>query len=194
MVHILPHWTWPDRVGEVTPVHVFTSGDAADLFVIGQSQGRQAKAPFQYRLRWDYVEYEPGELRVVAYRDGEEWATATVRTAGPPAGLAMTADRSEITADGRDLSFVTVRITDDDGATAPRADNLVEFSIEGPGEIVATDNGDPTSFVPFQSTKRPAFKGLALVIVRAVPDRPGTITLRARSRGLRGDTVTLTGL
>ena len=108
MAHILPHWTWPDRIGEVTPVHVFTSGDEAELFVNGKSQGRQTKAPYQYRLRWDYVTYEPGEVKVVAYKDGEEWATSTVRTAGAPARLELAADRSTIAADGRDLSFVTV--------------------------------------------------------------------------------------
>lgn len=191
MVHILPHWTWPERIGEVTPVHVFTSGDAAELFINGQSQGLQAKAPYQYRLRWDYVAYQPGEIKAVAYKDGKEWAISTVRTAGAPARLELTADRSTIAADGRDLSFVTVRITDERGVKAPRANDLITFSIEGPGEIVATDNGDPTSFVPFQSSGRPAFNGLALAIVRGIPGQPGAITVRATSRSLRGDEVAL---
>lgn len=191
MVHILPHWTWPERVGEVTPVHVFTSGDEAELFVNGGSRGRQAKAPYQYRLRWDYVTYEAGELKVVAYKDGKEWATATVRTAGPPARLELAADRPRIAADGRDLSFVTVRVTDDNGMTAPRANNSIRFSVDGPGKIVATDNGDPTSFVPFHSPDREAFNGLALVIVRGIPGRAGRITVRAASDSLVGDSVAL---
>jgi len=193
MAHIIPHWTWPERVGEVTPVHVFTSGDEAELFINGRSQGRKTKAPYQYRLRWDYVEYEPGEVRVVAYRDGEEWATAEVRTAGDPARLEATADRAVIAADGRDLAFVTVRVMDGDGLTAPRADNTIVFSVEGPGEIVATDNGDPTSFVPFPSTVREAFNGLALCIVRARPGEPGEIVVRAAADGLQPGSVTLHG-
>lgn len=194
MAHILPHWTWPGRVGEVTPVHVFTSGDEAELFLNGESLGRQKKAPYQYRLRWDYVEYEPGELSVVAYRDGEEWATARMRTAGDPAKLELTANRGRIAADGRDLAFVTARVTDDDGLTAPRADNAITFTIDGPGEIVATDNGDPTSFVPFGSPERRAFNGLALAIVRGMPGEPGTITLRAGAESLERDAVTIESL
>jgi len=194
MAHILPHWTWPERVGEVTPVHVFTSGDEAELFVNGESQGRKAKAPYQYRLRWDYVTYEPGELEVVAYRDGKEWATSTVRTAGDAARLEVTADRSRIAADGRDLAFITIRVTDEDGLTVPRADNTIAFAIEGPGKIVATDNGDPTDFVPFQSSARRAFNGFALAVVQGIPGQPGTIEVRAASESLRDDAVTLTGL
>ena len=191
MAHILPHWTWPERAGQVTPVHVFTSGDEAELFLNGASLGRQAKAPYQYRLRWDYVEYEPGELEVVAYRDGREWARASVQTAGPPAAMELAADRARIAADGRDLAFVTVRIVDAEGRLAPRASNLLTFEIEGPGEIVATDNGDPTSFVPFPSPDRPAFNGLALAIVRATPGTAGTIRLRASAAGLDAATISI---
>lgn len=166
MAHLLPHWTWPERVGQVTPVHVFTSGDEAELFVNGRSQGRRRKAEHEYRLRWDDVVYEPGEVKVVAYRQGKAWATATTRTAGAPAALVLAPDRAGIRADGSDLSFVTLRMADRDGLTAPRAAPRVRFSIEGPGEIVATDNGDATSFEPFPSHARQAFNGQALVIVR----------------------------
>ena len=191
MAHILPHWTWPERVGQLTPVHVFTSGDEAELFLNGRSLGRKKKGRYEYRLRWDDVVYEPGELKVVAYRNGAEWATDSVRTAGEPSGLKASPDRSVIRADGSDLSFVTVRVVDERGLTAPRANSRVTFNVEGPGEIVATDNGDPTSFEPFQSPERKAFNGLCLVIVRGKPGRPGTITLRAESASLRGDSVTL---
>ncbi len=184
MAHILPHWTWPGREGEVTPVHVFTSGDEAELFLNGQSLGRQAKAPYQYRLRWDYVEYEPGELEVVAYRDGKEWARAAVSTAGPAAKLELTVDRAQIAADGRDLAFVTLRVTDAEGRTAPRADNPVRFAVDGPGELVATDNGDPTSFVPFASPERRAFNGYVVGIVRGLPGETGRITVRVSAGGL----------
>ena len=192
VAHILPHWTWPERVGQVTPVHVFTSGDEAELFLNGRSLGRKKKGPFEYRLRWDDVVYEPGTLEVVTYRNGRKWATDVVRIAGEPARLQAMPDRPEIHADGRDLAFVTVRVADANGVTAPRANNAIRFRIEGPGEIVATDNGDPTSFVPFQATERKAFNGLCLVIVRAKPGQTGRIKVIASSDGLRDGTTFIT--
>jgi beta-galactosidase len=191
LAHLLPHWTWPDRVGEVTPVHLFTSGDEAELFVNGKSQGRKKKAPYEYRLRWDYVVYEPGEISVVAYKDGKEWARDTVKTAQPPAALEAKADRNTIAADGQDLSFITVRVTDANGVTAPRADQRIRFTVEGAGELVATDNGDPTNLESFKSPERAAFNGLALAIVRAKPGQKGAITVRASAQGLRGAEVQL---
>src|SRR5262249_19568440 len=119
-VHILPHWTWPERVGKVTPVHVFTSADEAELFINGKSQGRRKKEPYEYRFRWDYVTYEPGELRVVAYKDGEEWAMSSVKAAGEAAKLTLSADRTSLHADGADLSFITARVADNKGETVPR--------------------------------------------------------------------------
>ena len=191
MAHILPHWTWPERVGEVTPVHVFTSGDEAELFLNGESLGRKKKGEYEYRLRWDDVVYQPGQLSVIAYKDGKEWSKEVVNTAGDPARMELTPDRDVIADDGKDLSFVTVRITDDKGNTAPRADNAVTFSIEGPGEIVATDNGDPTNMVAFPSHERQAFNGLCLVIVRAKPGQSGTIKVTAESESLEGATVSI---
>lgn len=191
MAHILPHWTWPERVGKVTPVHVFTSGDAAEPFLNGKSLGLKKKGPYEYRLRWDDVVYEPGVLKVIAYKDGKRWATDVVRTAGAPAKLDLRPDRQKIRADGRDLSFVTVTVTDRRDIVAPRADNRIHFRIAGPGEIVATGNGDPTSFESFQSCNRNAFNGLCLVIIRGKAGRPGTIRLSADSEGLGGRTVTI---
>jgi beta-galactosidase len=191
MVHVLPHWTWPERVGQVTPVHAFTSGDEAELFVNGKSQGRQKKAPYAYRLRWDYVTYEPGEITVVAYKDGREWARDTVRTAGAPAALRAEADRTALASDGRDLAFVTVRIVDKAGVPAPRAHDRVRFTVEGPAELVATDNGDPTDFTPFPAPDRAAFNGLVLGIVRARAGAGGTITVRVAGAGLAPAVVTL---
>ena len=190
--HILPHWTWPGREGQVTPVHVFTSADEAELFVNGKSQGKQKRAPFAYRFRWDYVTYEPGEVKVVTWKEGKPWATQTVTTTGSPAILSIEADRSRIKGDGRDLAFVTVRVQDADGRTAPTASNTIRFTVSGPGELVATDNGDPTSFIPFPSATRPAFNGLALAIVRARPGAKGAITVRAQSDGLAAGVITLT--
>jgi len=191
MVHVLPHWTWPGREGQITPVHVFTSGDEAELFVNGVSQGRKKKAAFEYRLRWDDVVYQPGELRVQAYKDGMPWASASTRTAGTPASIKAKADRNAIASDGRDLSFVTVRVLDRNGIAVPNAGNRIRFTIEGPGEIVATDNGDPTDMDAFPSHDRRAFSGLALAIVRAIPGKTGTITLRADGDHLKGASVTV---
>jgi beta-galactosidase len=185
MAHILPHWTWPERVGQVTPVHVFTSGDEGELFLNGKSLGRKKKGQYEYRLRWDDVVYQPGTLKVVTYKNGKPWATDEVKTAGEPARLKLEPDRNKIRADGKDLSFVTVTVTDKRGLMTPRADNRIHFDIEGPGEIVSTDNGDPTSFESFQSHDRKAFNGLCLAIVRGKPGQPGKIELIAKADGLK---------
>jgi beta-galactosidase len=192
MAHILPHWTWPEREGQVTPVHVFTSGDEAELFLNGRSLGRKARGPFEYRLRWDDVVYVPGTLEVVSYKNGRRWASDVVKTAHAPARLEAQPDRPEIRSDGRDLSFVTVRVVDQGGILVPRADNRIQFTIDGPGEIVATDNGDPTSFESFQAHERKAFGGLCLVIVRAKAGQPGRILLTATSDGLRAGSARIT--
>jgi beta-galactosidase len=184
MVHILPHWTWPDRVGQTTPVHVYTSGDEAELFLNGKSLGRKKKAQFEYRLRWDDVAYEPGELRVVAYKDGKQWATDSVKTAGTASKLLLTPDRSAILNDGKDLCFITLTVADRDARMAPRSMNLIHFEVNGPGEIVATDNGDPTDVTAFSSKDRKAFNGLALVIIRAKRGQRGDIAVIAKSDGL----------
>ncbi|MES2461003.1 MAG: beta-galactosidase GalB [Armatimonadota bacterium] len=192
MAHILPHWNWPDRIGQVTPVHVYTSGDEAELFLNGKSLGRKKRGQYEYRLRWDDVVYQPGELRVVAYKDGRKWADSTVKTTGSAARVTMKADRSILKADGADLAFVTVSIADTSGTMVPRSENRVRFEIEGPGEIIATDNGDATSFESFQSPERNAFNGLALVIVRTKKGQAGTIRLKGASAGLTDAVITLT--
>jgi beta-galactosidase len=195
MAHILPHWTWPDRVGQVTPVHVFTSGDEGELFLNGKSLGRKKKNAYEYRLRWDDVVYQPGALKVVTWKDGAKWATAEMKTAAEPAGLKLEPDRKEIRADGVDLAFVTVTVTDKTGLMSPRADTAIHFEIEGPGEIIATDNGDPTSFESFQSPDRKAFNGLCLVIVRGKPGQSGKFKLTAKAEGLKsGETSIKTAL
>ncbi|MDQ8201837.1 beta-galactosidase GalB [Pelagicoccus sp. SDUM812003] len=184
MAHILPHWNWRGREGEVTPVHVFTSGDEAELFLNGRSLGRKIKGEFEYRLRWDDVVYEPGELKVISYKNGEKWASAEVKTTGQPALLKVKADRAIIEGDGEDLSFVSVSVHDEHGNFVRNAKTPLSFSIEGPAEIVATDNGDPTSMVEFQSTEREAFNGLCLAIVRGKPEAKGIATLIVEAEGM----------
>ncbi|KAF2713481.1 glycoside hydrolase family 2 protein [Pleomassaria siparia CBS 279.74] len=192
MAHVLPHWTWPDRVGEVTPVHVFTAADEGELFLNGKSQGVVKKGEFEYRLRWDDVVYEPGELHLVTYKDGEEWANATVVTAGEAAQLQLQPDRSVISADGLDLSFVAVRVTDGQGNTVPEAANAITFSVSGPGELVATDNGDPTDLASFPSAERKAFSGFALAIVRGKRGSSGRVTVTAEGTGLQSAKTIIT--
>jgi beta-galactosidase len=192
MAHILPHWNWPGREGQLTPVHVYTSGDEAELFLNGRSLGRKKRGAFEYRLRWDEVKYEPGELRVVAYREGRRWAEDVVRTTGPAARLTPKADRNVVKADGSDLVFVTVSVTDKTGLVVPRSKNRIHFGLEGPGEIVAADNGDATSHESFQSKERAAYNGLCLVVVRTKAGTPGRIKLRAYSEGLKSGEVTIT--
>jgi beta-galactosidase len=191
MVHILPHWNWDERKGEVTPVHIFTSGDEAELFLNGISLGKKKKEQYAYRLRWDEVLYEPGELKAVAYKKGKIWAEKVVKTTGEAMKLTANADRASIKADGKDISFITVQVSDKEGLLVPRSNNLIQFSIEGPGEIIATDNGDPTDMVSFPSHSRNAFNGLALVIVRAKAGEKGVIKLRAQAEGLTADEVVL---
>ena len=334
MVHILPHWNWPDRIGKVTPVHVYTSGDGAELFLNGKSLGKRSKlgpdapadlalhrpakasseetvkgnlagnavdgndstlwvasgpnprlwwqvdlgspvrvrqidlsfeggggkvkytvlgsqdgatwtpvaGPDQatifgkkmslksdatarhlrvefsslpagswaslrgvsaydreiplgstpYRLFWNDVVYEPGELKAVAYKDGKPWAEETVRTTGPAARLTMEPDRAIIRNDGADLAFVTLKVHDQNGLPVPRACNAVTFGISGPGEIVATDNGDATDLNTFSNSVRKAYNGLALAIIRARKGQAGKITLTAESGGLKGDRCVIT--
>lgn len=192
MAHILPHWNWPERVGQKTPVHVYTSGDSAELFLNGKSLGKKARKPGEdFRLVWDDVVYQPGELKVQAFKDGKPWAEADVKTTGAAAKLSLAADRNQITADHRDLSFITVRVSDSAGITVPRSHNDIRFSINGPGEIVAVDNGDPTSFEPFQASRRKAFNGLALVMVRAKKGESGSFVVTAESPELAPASVTV---
>jgi beta-galactosidase len=184
MAHILPHWNWPERIGQITPVHVFSSGDEAELFLNNVSMGRKKKGQYEYRFRWDSVVYKPGELRVVTYKNGQKWATDIVKTVGDAKQLQLTADRSSIKADGNDLSFVTLKMLDDDGLFVAFANNPITFEISGPGEIVATDNGDPADLVAFPSKERKAYNGLALVIIRGKAGVPGRIKVTAKSAEL----------
>jgi beta-galactosidase len=191
MAHILPHWNWPERKGLVTPVHVYTSGDEAELFLNGKSLGKKKKGQYEYRLRWEDVVYQPGELKVVAYKNGQKWAEDVVKTTGKAYQLAMLADRFEITDDGKDLVFVTVKIEDKNNLLVPRTNNQISFSIVGPGRIVATDNGDATSHESFQSKTRKAYNGMCLVIVAAEKGATGSIKVIGESKGLQRNAVTI---
>ncbi|KAK4198695.1 glycoside hydrolase family 2 protein [Triangularia verruculosa] len=191
--HILPHWSWgSEREGQVTPVHIFSAADEAQLFVNGRDHGRKRKQEGEYRFRYDDVLYSPGELRVLTWKDGKEWANETVVTVGNEHGLRLEVDRGKIKGDGLDLAFITAKVVDANARVVPIAENNIVFSVEGGGaEIVATDNGDPYSFGPFPSKERKAFSGLALAIIKAVNTTGETITVKAESKGLRGTRLEL---
>ena len=191
MAHILPHWNWPVRVGQVTPVHVFTSGDEAELFLNGVSLGRKKKAPSTYRLRWDDVLYTPGNLTVVAYKNGKRWATDQVETTGNAFAVQLTADKSVIAADGQDLTFITATIVDKQGRKVPDADNLLSFKVEGPGIVVATDNGDPTNMSALTASNKSAFNGLCLAIVKGQKGSNGVVRIMATADGLTAGLLTV---
>ena len=193
-LHLLPHWTWPGREGETTPVYCYTSYPSAELFVNGKSQGRIVKNPNtrldRYRLRWNNVKYEPGELRVVAYNyDGTVADTQTVRTAGAPAHIVLKADRPTLNPAEDDLAFVTVSLTDRDGNPCPTASNLIKASVKGAGSLRATCNGDATSLVPFTSDSMPLFNGEMVIVVGT--KGKGSITLTVSAEGLPDAELTI---
>ena len=178
-IHLLPHWTWPDRKGKVTPVYCYTDCPSAELFVNGKSQGRRYKDKSsrldRYRLRWNDVVYQPGEIRVVAYDDnGNVVGEQTVRTAGKAARLSLDADRQAIAADGNDLAFITVSLCDADGTLIPDADNQLVFEVTGAGVFKAACNGDATSLEPFTMPTMRLFHGQLVLVVQA-SKQPGDI-------------------
>lgn len=199
-LHIVPHWTWPGREGQVTPVYVYTSWPEAELFVNGISQGRRSKlspsAPCEglqdealegrYRLMWNDVVYQKGELRVVAYdAKGNVAASESVRTAGKPYALRLECDRNSIARDGEDLAYVTVSVTDKDGNTVPTDTREVLASVSGAGEFRAIANGDPCSLEMFHHPHMHLFAGKLTVIVRSKANADGPILLKVNAKGLR---------
>jgi beta-galactosidase len=158
---------------------------------VGKNVSADGKFVSKYRLEWQ-VPYQPGDLKAVAYRGGKQVAVDEIHTAGAPARVKVMADRSAIQADGRDLSFITVRVEDAKGNLCPMADNLVQFAVTGAGEIAGVDNGNAATFEPFQATQRKAFSGMALLIVRSKNGEKGKIHVTASSAGLAGAAVDLT--
>lgn len=189
-VHLLPHWTWTGREGQPTPVYCYTDAPEAELFVNGKSQGRIAKNKAskmdRYRLRWNNVKYEPGEIAVVAYAaDGSEIGRDTVRTAGEPARLVLDVDRESLTADGNDMAFVSAWLADKDGNFIPTATDTLSFEVAGAGTYQAACNGDATSLTPFVSPTMELFSGKLVAIVRAAKKAgTATLTVKDAKRGL----------
>ena len=182
-IHLLPHWTWPSRKGQVTPVYCYTDYPEAELFVNGKSQGRIKKNPKErldrYRLRWNDVKYEPGELKVVVYdANGNAAGQQVVTTAGKPAKLKLDVwtQAEGLKADGEDLAFVTVSLTDKNGRLIPDAADQLTFKVEGEGTFRAVCNGDATSLEPFTQPTMKLFSGQLVVVVQAAK-KAGKLTL-----------------
>ncbi len=194
-IHLLPHWNWQGREGEVTPVYCYTNYPTAELFVNGKSQGRISKNPEvlmdRYRLRWNEVKYEPGELKVVVYdKDGNRKGEKVVRTAGNAVGMQLEADRKTAVADGKDMVFVTVKIVDKDGNFCPTANNQLRFKVDGAGVFKGVCNGDATSLEVFTEPTMKAFNG-ALVVGVQTKKEAGDIKLTVSGKGLKSQKLTI---
>ena len=194
VLHLLPHWNWEGREGEITPVHCYTSYQSAELFLNGKSQGLRTKNDSlkygRYRLTWDSVRYEPGELKVIA-RDnaGKPVAQEIRKTAGNPFKIELIADRSTLRSTGNDLSFITVRILDKEGNLCPRAGNNIHFEVSGAGFFKAAANGDATNIQVFSGGEMQACNGLCMLLVEAA--QKGDIRISASSGNLTKGTITL---
>lgn len=194
-LHILPHWNWPGMEGDTVPVFVYTSYNSAELFVNGKSMGVRTKNKDskleRYRLMWNDVVYEPGELKVVAFDDkGNAAAEEVVRTAGKPYRLVLEPDRIAISADGRDISFVTVSVVDKNGIPCPTATNPLNFRVEGAGKYRAACNGDATSLELFHLPTMKLFSGKLVVLVQS-KEQAGNITLEVSGKGLKSGKINL---
>ncbi len=194
-LHVLPHWNWAGREGQVTPVMVYTSLPKAELFINGKSQGIREKNDStllnRYRLMWMETLYEPGELKVVAYDDaGNPAAATTVKTAGKPHHLVLTPNRDILEANGDDLLYVTVRVADKEGNIVPTDSRMVTFKVTGAGSFEATANGDPTCLLPFQEPHMNLFSGAATAIARSSSE-PGTLRLTATAPGVKGASLSI---
>jgi len=188
-LHILPHWNWEGREGETTPVFVYTNYNSAELFVNGVSQGVQMKTKdktkqHRYRLMWMDVKYESGTIKVIAFNDdGKAVAEKEIHTAGKPHHLELSADRTEIKADGLDLSYVTVSVVDKEGNLCPDAHNQLDFNVSGAGKFKVVCNGDATSLEMFHLPTMKTFSGQLVVTVQSLMET-GVINLEVSGSGL----------
>lgn len=188
-LHILPHWNWAGREGEITPVFVYTNYNSAELFINGKSQGIQKKSNqsklHRYRLMWMDVKYEPGTLKVVAYDDsGKAVAEKAIVTAGKPHHILLEADRQVIHANGVDLSYITATIVDKQGNPCPTASNRLTVEVKGNGKYRAACNGDATSLELFHEPAMKAFSGKLVVLVQSSTQK-GEIELVVSGDGLK---------
>jgi beta-galactosidase len=209
VLHLLPHWNWTGKEGQIIPVTCFTNCDTVELFINGRSLGvkgyefprlgmegewgnlparaKVLRSTADLHLSWD-VPYEPGALKAVGVKDEQIVATAEIFTAGPPVAIGLSSDLDSLGRDYRDVAHVTAQILDDKGRIVPTADNELTFEIEGAGSLLGTDNGNPASHEDYQSNRRKAFDGLCLAIVKS-KGKSGQIQVRAVSPGLQAARV-----
>ncbi|NDW18054.1 DUF4982 domain-containing protein [Dysgonomonas sp. 216] len=188
-LHVLPHWNWEGREGEIIPIFVYTNYPSAELFINGKSYGIQKKnnsaVQNRYRLMWMDAVYQPGEVKVVAFDEqGKAVDEKVIRTAGKPAKIELIADRTQILADGKDLSYINVRVVDKDGNLCPNDRRMINFNVAGAGTYRASANGDPTSLDLFHLPKMPAFSGQLTSIVQA-GGTSGKLIFEAKAKGLK---------
>lgn len=189
VLHLFPHWN--HTPGETIDLCCYYNhADEVELWINGVSQGTRTKPHGKFHAMWR-VKFEPGEVRVISRKEGKVVASQTICTAGEPAQIRLTPDRSTIDADGRDLSFITVEILDQNGNLCPNADNLVTFDLKGNAFIAGVDNGSPYSMERFKSNQRKAFYGKCLVVIQN-NGSDGTATLTAHSNGLPMAQTTIT--
>jgi len=188
MAHILPYWNW--SAGTTVTVFVYNNCDSVELFLNNTSQGSKTMSGSAQRLEWS-VAWASGTLRADCKVGGSVVASDTMKTAGAAARVALSADRSTINADGRDLVFVTGDIVDASGVIVPSAGNSVTFSVSGPGQLVGVDNGNPIDTTSYKGTSKAAFSGKVLAIVRST-GAAGSITITPTSSGLSGDPLMVT--
>ncbi len=176
VLHLFPHWNWAGREGQPISVWVHSNLDSVELFLNGKSQGSRKVQPLTH-LEWT-VNYEPGVLEARGTKDGKVVLTEKRETTGGPETIRLTADRTEINADGEDVAVLKVEVLDKEGRAIPTAANLISFKVTGEGALIGVGNGDPNCQESDKGPKRSLFNGLAQVIVQA-NRTPGTITVEA---------------
>jgi len=188
-VHIFPHWNWPGKEGDSIQVHCYTNCDEVELLLNGKSIAKQKAAPYK-KLIWSLI-YKPGKLEARGYKGGKLVTKDIVETTTAPAKIELASDTTTLKADGCDVAIIKVAIRDAKGRLVPTANNLVQFSIEGPGNIIGTGNGNPSSHEPDKASQRMAFNGYCMVLVQT-EKTAGQIRVKASSETIQGTEIILT--
>lgn len=188
VLHVFPHWNWNE--GDKIDIWAYYNhADEVELFVNGKSYGKDSQSGEKLHAQWLAVPYEPGKIEVVSYKDGKEVARDSRETTGAPVRLSLNADRSSISADGYDLSYVTVEVVDSEGRAVPDASNMLKFSVSGAGELVGVDNGNAADTLSLKGNMKALFSGKALGVVRSIKGQAGTAVLKVEAEGMEAATI-----